>query len=96
MVTWGKPAREIARVAEETGASLLVVGTHGRRGAERLLLGSVAETLVRTAPCPVLTIKDADALDAARAFAAHRATEHGGPQGGARGDTAFTWPPAAP
>ena len=96
VVTWGKPAREIARVAEETGASLLVVGTHGRRGAERLLLGSVAETLVRTAPCPVLTIKDADALDAARAFAAHRATEHGGPQGGARGDTAFTWPPAAP
>jgi nucleotide-binding universal stress UspA family protein len=44
-------------VAEQIGADLIVMGTHGRRGVKRLLLGSVAEAVVRSAPCPVLTVR---------------------------------------
>lgn len=47
----------IDRVASELDADLIVMGTHGRRGIRRILLGSVAETVVRSAPCPVLTIR---------------------------------------
>jgi len=47
----------IERVAEQIDADLIVMGTHGRRGLRRMLLGSVAESVVRSAPCPVLTIR---------------------------------------
>ena len=47
----------IDRIAEAIGADLIVIGTHGRRGVRRMLLGSVAEAVVRSAPCPVLTIR---------------------------------------
>jgi len=47
----------INQTAREVGADLIVMGTHGRRGVTRALLGSVAETVVRTAPCPVLTVR---------------------------------------
>jgi nucleotide-binding universal stress UspA family protein len=51
-------ARElILHGAEEVGADMIVMGTHGRRGFKRALMGSVAETVVRSAPCPVLTIR---------------------------------------
>ena len=53
----GDPATEITRVAEEIGADLIVMGTHGRTGLTRLLMGSVAEQVVRKATCPVLTVK---------------------------------------
>jgi len=53
----GDPAVEIVRVAAEAPASLVVMGTHGRTGLDRLLMGSVAEQVMRTAPCPVLTVK---------------------------------------
>jgi nucleotide-binding universal stress UspA family protein len=47
----------IVNTAIELGADLLVLGTHGRRGLRRALIGSVAESVVRHAPCPVLTIR---------------------------------------
>jgi nucleotide-binding universal stress UspA family protein len=47
---------EIAAAATEMRADLIVIGTHGRRGLAHALLGSVAEKVVRTAPCPVLTV----------------------------------------
>ena len=47
----------ILATAEELGADLIVMGTHGRRGVPRLVLGSVAETVARTAPCPVLFVR---------------------------------------
>lgn len=51
-------ARElINQTAKELGADLIVMGTHGRRGMRRALLGSVTENVVRTAPCPVLTVR---------------------------------------
>jgi nucleotide-binding universal stress UspA family protein len=50
-------AEEIARDAGEWRAELIVIGTHGRRGMSRLLLGSVADSLVRIAPAPVLLIR---------------------------------------
>ena len=56
-VVCGIPYLEIIRVAGETQADLLVMGTHGRSGIEHLLIGSVAERVVRKAPCPVLTVK---------------------------------------
>jgi nucleotide-binding universal stress UspA family protein len=56
----GTPAREIARVAAALNAGLIVVGTHGRRGLKRAVLGSVAETLVRIAGCPVLVMRSVD------------------------------------
>lgn len=53
----GDPADAIIRTAETEGADLIVMGTHGRRGITRLLMGSVAEAVVRRAKCPVLTVK---------------------------------------
>jgi nucleotide-binding universal stress UspA family protein len=47
----------LARAADECEADLIVMGTHGRRGVKRFLLGSVAETLVRTAERPVLVVR---------------------------------------
>ena len=47
----------IDATATELGADLIVMGTHGRRGVSRLLLGSVAESVARTAPCPVLLVR---------------------------------------
>jgi nucleotide-binding universal stress UspA family protein len=55
----GDPAAEIVRAAEELPCSLTVIGTHGRTGLGRLLMGSVAEAVLRRAPCPVLTIRAA-------------------------------------
>jgi len=52
----GEPAPGIVAEAAEWGADLVVLGTHGRRGAARWLLGSVAETVLRTAPCSVLVV----------------------------------------
>jgi universal stress protein A len=53
----GDEATEINRFAVENHADLIVMGTHGRTGLGRLLMGSVAETVLRQAPCPVVTIK---------------------------------------
>jgi nucleotide-binding universal stress UspA family protein len=53
----GDPASEIVRLAKELPADLVVMATHGRTGLRRLLMGSVAEAVVRRASCPVLTLK---------------------------------------
>ncbi len=53
----GGPAEEIIRLVKEVPCDLVVMGTHGRTGLGRLLMGSVAEQVVRKAPCPVLTVK---------------------------------------
>jgi nucleotide-binding universal stress UspA family protein len=47
----------ITAMAKHLGADLIVMGTHGRRGLSRLVLGSVAESVARTAPCPVLLVR---------------------------------------
>lgn len=52
----GDPRERILAFATESGADLLVIGTHGRRGLAHLVLGSVAERLVRMSPVPVLTV----------------------------------------
>ncbi|HVP66754.1 MAG TPA: universal stress protein [Anaeromyxobacteraceae bacterium] len=57
VVVEGAPADEVARCARERGVDLLVVGTHGRRGLRHLVIGSVAERLVRVAHCPVLVVR---------------------------------------
>jgi nucleotide-binding universal stress UspA family protein len=56
----GSPAREIVWLATHLDADLIVVGTHGRRGAQRVMLGSVAEQVVRTAGCMVLIERPKD------------------------------------
>jgi nucleotide-binding universal stress UspA family protein len=53
----GVPHEEIARVATAERADYVVMGTRGRGGLERALLGSVADRVVRTAPCPVVTVR---------------------------------------
>jgi nucleotide-binding universal stress UspA family protein len=53
----GDPATEIVRYARDTGVDRIVMGTHGRTGTERLLMGSVAEKVLRDAPCSVLVVK---------------------------------------
>jgi nucleotide-binding universal stress UspA family protein len=53
----GSPIRRILEFAEQRGFDLIVMGTHGRRAIARMLLGSVAECVVRTSPCPVLTVR---------------------------------------
>lgn len=54
----GSPHREIVRYAAQHEIDLIVLGTHGRGPLGHMLLGSVAERVVRTAPCPVLTVRD--------------------------------------
>jgi universal stress protein A len=56
-VTDGNPADAIVRMAEELDVDLIVMATHGRTGVPHIVLGSVAEKVVRHAPCPVLTIR---------------------------------------
>ncbi len=58
-VRGGHAAKEILAAVEEQAADLLVIGTHGRGGVEHLLLGSVAEKIVRRAPCPVMVVPPA-------------------------------------
>ena len=53
----GDPATEIAALARNYPCDVIVMGTHGRSGLGRLLMGSVAEDVVRNAPCPVVTVK---------------------------------------
>lgn len=57
MLVTGMPYREILRAAREFPADLIVIGTHGRRGLNRFLLGSVADGVVRLSPSPVLLIR---------------------------------------
>jgi nucleotide-binding universal stress UspA family protein len=56
----GSAAAEIVRFAKNDGYDLIVIGSHGRTGLPRLLLGSIAERVVQTAECPVLTVKQAE------------------------------------
>jgi len=56
-VTLGKPAEVIVNAAKEWRADLIVIASHGRGGMTRLLLGSVAEGVMRHAPCPVLVVR---------------------------------------
>jgi universal stress protein A len=53
----GEPADAIVRLAAEKQCDLIVMGSHGRSGLQRWLLGSVAETVLRHSPCPVLVVK---------------------------------------
>jgi nucleotide-binding universal stress UspA family protein len=57
MVTSSTPAHAIVQYAKEEEVDLLIMGTHGRGPLAHLLMGSVAERVVRTAPCPVLTVR---------------------------------------
>lgn len=56
----GEPAEEIARFAREFGCDLIVLGTRAHKGLRRATLGSVAEAIVRDAPCPVLVARPTD------------------------------------
>lgn len=57
IIRTGVPQRQILDVASAEGADLIVIGTHGRGGLERALLGSVADHVIRLAPCPVLSVR---------------------------------------
>ena len=56
-VAFGYPATSIVEHASRSGVDLIVMGSHGRTGIAHVLLGGVAEAIVRTAPCPVLTLR---------------------------------------
>jgi len=58
----GDPADEIVEYVKDKQVDLVVVGTHGRTGMSRLLMGSVAQALMRNAPCPVLTVKSTERI----------------------------------
>lgn len=53
----GVPYEEIVKKADESGADLIIMGTHGRKGVDHLLFGSTAERVVRNAHCPVMTVR---------------------------------------
>ena len=57
-LTVGKPADEIVRAAKEWPADVIVIGSHGRTGIPRVVLGSVAESVVRHAACPILVVRE--------------------------------------
>ena len=68
-IEWGTPVSEIIRYAQEHEIDLIAMGTHGRGGLKRLILGSVAESAVRGAPCPVLTVHHAERVSTRPAVA---------------------------
>jgi len=57
VVLTGNPYQEISRFAEENKIDLIVIGTQGKTGLDRMLFGSTAEQVVRHAPCPVMTVR---------------------------------------
>jgi nucleotide-binding universal stress UspA family protein len=57
LLSEGDPARAILQAVRDNQCDMIVMGTHGRTGVRRLLMGSVAEEVVRKAPCPVITVK---------------------------------------
>jgi nucleotide-binding universal stress UspA family protein len=57
VVIVGRPAHAIVERAQQSRCDLIVMGTHGRRGLSHIVMGSVAEHVVRAAPCPVLTVR---------------------------------------
>lgn len=57
LTRFGTAHHELATYAKETGADVVLVGTHGRKGLDRVLFGSVAEKVIREAPCSVLVIR---------------------------------------
>ena len=59
MITRGTPFIEIIRTAKEHDVDMIVLATHGRSGLAHVLMGSVAEKVVRKAPCPVLVVRKA-------------------------------------
>ncbi|WP_293029689.1 universal stress protein [Natronococcus sp.] len=63
----GRPAAEICEYAREVDADVVATGTRGRHGENRLLLGSVAERVVRRSPAPVLTVRQLETADDAAA-----------------------------
>jgi nucleotide-binding universal stress UspA family protein len=62
-VRYGRPVHELLAIAEEKDIDQIVIGSRGRDGARRLLLGSVAETIVRRAPVPVTVVRQSPAVD---------------------------------
>ena len=60
----GRPAHAIGEHAKNGGFNLIVMGTHGRTGVSHVVMGSVAERVLRKAPCPVLTVRATEALEA--------------------------------
>lgn len=75
VLVYGTPWAESLQVAKNRGVDLIVVGTHGRHGLSRVLLGSVAEKIVRLSPVPVLTVSGKDERQAKEKAAA---AEHAG------------------
>ncbi len=64
---WGNPSKIIPEYAAAQGIDLIVMGTHGRTGVAHLILGSVAERVVRVAPCPVLAVRPPAVVPGSRA-----------------------------
>lgn len=60
----GRPAHAIVEHAKNGGFDLIVMGTHGRTGVSHVVMGSVAERVLRKAPCPVLTVRGTEAVEA--------------------------------
>lgn len=81
-VTTGVPAEEILGAARDWGADLIVIGTHGRRGLAHLMLGSVAEAVVRGATVPVMTVRVVQATTKTEEPAEQAVTLQPSPSGG--------------
>lgn len=62
-IRYGVPHEQILRFAREKNIDLIVIATHGRTGLNHILMGSIAETIVRLSPVPVLTVKPSAVLE---------------------------------
>jgi nucleotide-binding universal stress UspA family protein len=68
-LVWGEPAAEIIKLAREENAAMIVIGTRGTTGLTHLLTGSVAEAVIRQAPCPVVAVRQPSLTEAPLATA---------------------------
>ena len=76
----GEPGPETLALAEDVGANLILVGSHGRTGVKRMLLGSVSEHIVRAAKCPVLVARTREYVDKKRSKIIPATKGEGGPE----------------
>lgn len=77
LITEGVPAHVIPETAKEHNVDLIIVGTHGRTGLAHLTEGSIAETVIRRAHCPVLTVRSETTAESAEGGATFRASRRG-------------------
>lgn len=95
-IRYGRPAQTIRRIAEETGTDSIVIGSHGRDGVKRVLLGSIAETVLRRVSVPVTIVREREAEGADKTDETESSADTDETEGVAQTDKTDLWAGSPP